>query len=92
MVATVPIPDAKMPKKKTRRNDVSVKIDAEAYRLVKTAASWKGEEIAAYLSRIAAAGALQDIAGISPEAKSLAMQSESSDEVLPSRKKKHSDN
>jgi hypothetical protein len=50
-----------------KRNDVSVKIDAEVYRLVKTAASWQGKDIAEYLSEVAKEAAMRDIASISTE-------------------------
>jgi uncharacterized protein (DUF1778 family) len=50
-----------------KRNDVSVKIDAEVYRLVKTAASWQGKDIAEYLSEVAREAATRDISGISAE-------------------------
>jgi hypothetical protein len=35
-----------------KRNDVSVRIDAEVYRLLKTVAAWKDVPIAEYLSDI----------------------------------------
>jgi hypothetical protein len=47
-----------------KRNLMSVKIDAEVYRLVKTAAAWKGEDIADYLSRIVGPVARRDCAKI----------------------------
>ena len=34
-----------------KRNDVSVKIDAEVYRLVKLVATWKDMSVAEYLSQ-----------------------------------------
>jgi hypothetical protein len=50
-----------------RRNDVSVKIDAEVYRLVKTAAAWQGRDLGEYLSEIAREAALRDIAKMKEE-------------------------
>lgn len=50
-----------------KRALVSVKIDAEVYRLVKTVASWKDMNVADYLSEIARPIAERDFARISKE-------------------------
>jgi hypothetical protein len=43
---------------------MSVKLEAEIYRLVKTAAAWRGEDIADYLGRIVGPVARRDCAKI----------------------------
>lgn len=43
---------------------ISVKIEADAYRLAKTAASWKGVDLAEYLSSIVRPVAKRDCAKI----------------------------
>jgi hypothetical protein len=51
-----------------QRNDVSVKIDAEVYRLVRTVAAWRGVAVAEYLSDIVRPAVQKDIAKMSKEA------------------------
>ena len=43
---------------------ISVKIHADVYRLVRTAAAWKGQNIADYLSELARPGAERDCSRI----------------------------
>lgn len=50
-----------MPKKPP---PLSVKIDPEVYRLVRTAAAWFGEDITSYLSRIVRPVAQRDVDAI----------------------------
>ncbi len=50
-----------------QRNDVSVKIDAKVYRLVKAVASYKGLSVAEYLSEIVKPLASRDWAKINRE-------------------------
>ncbi len=52
----------------TKRNDVSVKIDAEVYRKVRTVAAWRGVSVAEYLSEIVDPVATRDVAKMSKEA------------------------
>jgi hypothetical protein len=51
-----------------QRNDVSVKIDAEVYRLVKTVAAWRGITVAEYLTDIVKPAVARDWAKIGREA------------------------
>jgi hypothetical protein len=44
-----------------KRQDVSVKINAEVYRLVRTVAAWRGVSIAEYLSEIVAPVVRRDL-------------------------------
>jgi hypothetical protein len=50
-----------------KRTYVSVKIDSEVYRLIKTVASWKGLNVADYLTEIARPVAERDFAKINRE-------------------------
>jgi uncharacterized protein (DUF1778 family) len=54
------MPDAK----KVTRPLVSVKIDADVYRLIRTVAAWRGENIADYLSESMLPIAKRDVAKI----------------------------
>ncbi len=58
---------ATMPKQ--QRNDVSVKIDAEVYRMVKTVAAWKGVPIAEYLTEVVGPVARRDMGKMNQEIK-----------------------
>lgn len=60
-----------------QRKEVSVKMDAEVYRLVKTVAAWRGLTIAEYLTDVVKPIATRDWAKINREAAKL---QESSDE------------
>jgi hypothetical protein len=51
-----------------KRNDVSVKIDAEVYRLVRTVAAWRGVSVAEYLSEIVAPVVRKDLKKMNREA------------------------
>lgn len=51
-----------------KRNDVSVKIDAEVYRLVRTIAAWRGVSVAEYLSEIVAPVVRKDLKKMNREA------------------------
>lgn len=51
-----------------QRNEVSVKIDAEVYRMVRTIAAWKGVNISEYLSEIVRPIARRDMAKVNKEA------------------------
>jgi hypothetical protein len=66
MTLTLATEVAEMPKK----NLVSVKIDAEVYRLAKTAAAWKGKDLSDYMSDILRPVAKRDCAKIGQAASS----------------------
>lgn len=51
-----------------KRNEVSVKIDADVYRLVRTVAAWKGVNVSEYLSEIVAPVVRKDMAKMQKEA------------------------
>ncbi len=51
-----------------KRNEVSVKMDAEVYRMVRTVAAWKGVNISEYLSANMAPIARRDMAKMQKEA------------------------
>lgn len=50
------------------RNEVSVKINADVYRMVRTVAAWKGENVSEYLSRIVEPQVRKDMAKMTKEA------------------------
>ncbi len=52
----------------TKRNEVSVKIDADVYRVVRTVAAWKGLNVSEYLSAIVEPIARKDMAKMHKEA------------------------
>lgn len=47
---------------------VSVKIDADTYRMVKTVAAWRGLDIAEYLTEVVRPAVRRDLAKINKEA------------------------
>lgn len=51
-----------------KRTDISVKINADVYRIIKTVAAWKGIPVSDYLSEIAGPPARRDMARMSKEA------------------------
>jgi hypothetical protein len=51
-----------------KRNDVSVKIDADVYRMVRTVAAWRGVSAAEYLSQLVRPAVTADLAKVNREA------------------------
>lgn len=51
-----------------KRNEVSVKMDADVYRLVRTVAAWMGVNVSEYLSKSMAPIARRDMAKMQKEA------------------------
>lgn len=60
-----PLPDSPVA---TKPEQVSVKINADVYRLVRTVAAWKGVNISDYLSEIVEPIARRDMAKMQKEA------------------------
>jgi hypothetical protein len=50
-----------------KKADVSVKIDPDVYRMVRTVAAWRGINVAEYLSEIVAPIAKRDLAKMNKE-------------------------
>jgi len=48
-------------KQPPQRNETSVKIDSDVYRLVRTVAAWRGVNVSEYLSEIVAPIARRDV-------------------------------
>jgi hypothetical protein len=62
-----------------KRNDVSVKIDAEVYRMVRTVAAWRGVSVAELLSDVVAPVIRKELKKMNREADAQADSGEEGD-------------